>query len=285
MPHRLPLVFAHGNGIPRPVYQKMLIGLSHRFVATGVDRFGHDPAFPVTDSWPRLIDQLRTHIAAIGEPVTLLGHGTGGWLSLLAAYRVPEMVRAVLLLDAPLPTVAQARLLSAMKRSGLANLPGWICGAGADVQALDPECQALYRRFGCRPADPVGDGAGEAGPRRFDGAVGRRIQQTYPTGLASLVAKGGPVDGSGRVVPCGMLVGKRSRAAHLCGLGATRRLVGNNLVRIEGSHLFPLELPLVTAKEVVRLHDRITGLEPVSGFAVSRTSTPAEASGLIQTLC
>ena len=60
MAHRLPLVFAHGNGIPRPVYQKMLVGLSHRFIATGVDRFGHEPAYQVTDSWPRLIDQLRS---------------------------------------------------------------------------------------------------------------------------------------------------------------------------------------------------------------------------------
>ena len=56
MPHRLPLVFAHGNGIPRPVYQKMLIGLSHRFIATGIDRFGHDPQYPVTEAWPSLLD-------------------------------------------------------------------------------------------------------------------------------------------------------------------------------------------------------------------------------------
>ena len=152
MAHRLPLVFAHGNGIPRPVYQKMLVGLSHRFIATGVDRFGHEPAYQVTDSWPRLIDQLRSHILAIGEPVTLLGHGTGGWLSLLAAYRIPELVSAVLMLDSPLPNLAQAKLLAALKQFGLAHLPGRLFGTSADLQALDPHCQALYRRFGCRPA-------------------------------------------------------------------------------------------------------------------------------------
>lgn len=262
MPHRLPLVFAHGNGIPRPVYQKMLIGLSHRFVATGVDRFGHDPRFPVTDSWPRLLDQLRTHIDAIGEPVTLLGHGSGGWLSLLAAYRVPELVSAVIMLDAPLPTVGQARLLNLMKQLGLGHVPGLVSGTGADLQAFDPECQSLYRRFGCRPSDAApGALSGAAESRRFDGGVSRQIQQTYPTGLASLVAKGLPLDGTGRAVPCGLLIGERSRAARLCGLAASRRLVGTNLVRIEGSHLFPLERPLVTAKEVVRLHARMVGAE------------------------
>lgn len=276
MAHRLPLVFAHGNGIPRPVYQKMLIGLSHRFIATGVDRFGHDPRYPVTESWPRLLDQLRAHIASIGEPVTLLGHGSGGWLSLLAAYRTPGLVNSVILLDAPLPTAGQARLLKLMRRVGLGQLPGRICGVGADLPALDPECQSLYRRFGSRPADAVSAApGGPAEPRRFDARVSRLIQQTYPLGLAALVAKGPPIDGAGRVVPCGVMVGERSRASRLCGMAASRRLAGANLVRIEGSHLFPLELPLVTAKEVVRLHDRMVGVDAM-GAPVSR---PPAASG------
>ena len=145
MAHRLPLVFAHGNGIPRPVYQKMLIGLSHRFIATGVDRFGHDPAFPVTQSWPRLIDQLRSHILAIGEPVTLLGHGTGGWLSLLAAYRIPELVGAVLMLDSPLTTPAQ-RGAAAMNRTDWRVWPGRL-RRGVDLTA-STRTAGLSRRFG-----------------------------------------------------------------------------------------------------------------------------------------
>ena len=128
MPHRLPLVFAHGNGIPRPVYQKMLIGLSHRFIATGIDRFGHDPQYPVTEAWPRLLDQLRSHISSVGEPVTLLGHGSGGWLSLLAAYRMPELVSAVIMLDAPVPTLRQARLLGLLMQIGMGSIPGAIVG-------------------------------------------------------------------------------------------------------------------------------------------------------------
>lgn len=259
MVHRLPLVFVHGNGIPRPVYQKMLIGLSHRFIATGIDRRGHDPAVPVTAPWPRLIDQLRTHILAIGEPVTLLGHGTGGWLSLLAAYRIPELVSAVLMLDSPLPTPLQARALAVMKRAGLARLPGRIGGAGMDLQALDPHCQALYRRFDCRPGDA-----------------------TYPDGLAALAAKGAPIDGSGRIVPCGMLVGEHSRIALLCGLRGSRRLVGSHLVRIEGSHFFPLERPLVTAKEAVRLHDRMVRPEPAGEPALQAMSASARSSRRLQ---
>jgi pimeloyl-ACP methyl ester carboxylesterase len=278
MPHRLPLVFAHGNGIPRPVYQKMLIGLSHRFIATGVDRFGHDPRYPVTESWPRLLDQLRSHIASLGEPVTLLGHGSGGWLSLLAAYRMPELVSAVVMLDAPVPTVRQARLLGWLKQAGMGCLPGRLFGSGGDLQNLDPECQSLYRRFGCRPADAAFDAtSGGVEPRRFDPDVVRRLQATYPVGLAALVAKGPPVNGSGRTIACGMLVGEQSRVARLCGLSASRRLAGDNLVRIQGSHLFPLERPLVTAKEIVHLHDRMVGLDPAFGLPLMRNPAPMGA--------
>jgi len=278
MPHRLPLVFSHGNGIPRPVYQKMLIGLSHRFIATGVERFGHDPLYPVTEAWPRLLDQLRGHVASLGEPVTLLGHGSGGWLSLLAAYRMPEMVSAVILLDAPVPTMRQARLLGLLKQAGLGGIPSRLFGRRGEMHNLDPECQSLYRRFGCRPSDAAFDAAsGAVEPRRFDPGVVRRLQDTYPLGLATLVAKGPPMTGAGRPIPCGMLVGEQSRVARLCGLAASRRLVTDNLVPIEGSHLFPLERPLVTAKEIVRLHDRMVGLDPAYGMSLLPKSPPVRS--------
>ena len=278
MAHRLPLVFVHGNGIPRPVYQKMLIGLSHRFIATGVDRFGHDPQYRVSDGWPRLLDQLRTHIGSIGEPVTLLGHGSGGWLSLLAAYRAPELVSAVILLDSPVPTVRQAYFLALARRIGIAALPARFCDNGYDVKAMDPECQSLYRRFGSRPSDAAGEHAGATETRRFDPEVSRRIQQTYPLGLAALVAKGAPVSGSGRTIACGMLIGEQSRTVRWCGLSASRGLIGENLVRIGGTHLFPLERPLVTAKEVVRLHDRMGGVDPAFGTALMRKPAPARTN-------
>ena len=282
MPHRLPLVFAHGNGIPRPVYQKMLIGLSHRFIATGIDRFGHDPQYPVTEAWPRLLDHLRSHISSVGEPVTLLGHGSGGWLSLLAAYRMPELVSAVIMLDAPVPTLRQARLLGLLKQIGMGSIPGRLFGGAGELHNLDPECQSLYRRFGCRPVDAASDSTGgSAGPRRFDPEVVRRLQVTYPLGLAALVAKGPPVTGAGQAIPCGMLVGEQSRVTRTCGLAASRRLTGDNLVRIDGSHLFPLERPLMAAKEVVRLHDRMVGLDPAYRLSLARKPVRVR-SGIMQ---
>lgn len=256
MSHRQPLVFVPANGIPRPVYQKMLVGLSHRFVASGMERLGHDPYFPVTDAWPRLIDQLRPYLAAARGPVTLLGHGSGGWLALLAAYRAPERVRAVILLDAPVPGPAQARLLACAKRLGLGALPALACGLNRASTALDPDCLPVYRRFACDPAGATQPTAAPDG-RRFDPAISRQLHATWPEAIGRLVAGGPPVDGQGRVVPVGFLMGTKSLAIRRCGVAASRRLAGDHLREIDGSHLFPLERPLVTAKEVVHLHDRM----------------------------
>jgi hypothetical protein len=74
-----------------------------------------------------------------------------------------------------------------------------------------------------------------------------------------------------------MLVGEQSRVARFCGLAASRRLVGENLVPIEGSHLFPLERPLVTAKEIVRLHDRMVGLDPAYGLSLLPKAQPVRS--------
>ena len=281
MPHRLPLVFAHGNGIPRPVYQKMLIGLSHRFIATGVDRFGHDPQYPVTESWPRLLDQLRSHIASIGEPVTLLGHGSGGWLSLLAAYRMPELVSAVILLDAPVPTVRQARLLGLLKQVGPGRPPRPVLRSAA------PTCRTSIRNAsrstGASAAGPpmprstAAPAAPRAAPLRYRMSSGA-CSSTYPArAWRRWSPRGRRSTAPGGMIPCGMLVGEQSRVARLCGLAASRRLAGDNLVRIEGSHLFPLERPLVTAKEMVHLHDRMVGLDPVYGLPMRRWAPPGRS--------
>ena len=53
------LVFCHANGYPAGTYRQLF----DAWRATGwrveaLDKFGHDPAYPVTSNWPRLRDQL-----------------------------------------------------------------------------------------------------------------------------------------------------------------------------------------------------------------------------------
>ncbi len=46
------LIFSHGNSFPGGTYRRMLESLRQRgFEVQAIDKFGHDPRYPVTDNW------------------------------------------------------------------------------------------------------------------------------------------------------------------------------------------------------------------------------------------
>ncbi len=54
-----PLVFSHANSFPAGTYRELFKLLRARgFSVKAVDKFGHDPHYPVTNNWPHLVQQL-----------------------------------------------------------------------------------------------------------------------------------------------------------------------------------------------------------------------------------
>ena len=101
------IVFSHANSFPAGTYRLLFKLLKARgFQISAVERYGHDPQYPVTNNWPHLVQQLADFATAqvqrLGQPVFLVGHSLGGFLSVMAAARHPELVRGVLLIDSPL---------------------------------------------------------------------------------------------------------------------------------------------------------------------------------------
>src|SRR6478735_5803055 len=102
----------------------MLDSLRNRgFDVDAIEKFGHDPKYPVTDNWPNLVQQLadfaRERVEFAGGPVFLVGHSLGGFLSLMCAARHPELARGVVLIDSPLLGGWKATALNAMKLTPL----------------------------------------------------------------------------------------------------------------------------------------------------------------------
>ena len=73
----------------------MLDSLRNRgFDIDAIEKFGHDPKYPVTDNWPHLVEQLadfaRERVKRAGGPVFLVGHSLGGVVAIRAAVQRPD---------------------------------------------------------------------------------------------------------------------------------------------------------------------------------------------------
>ncbi|MGH8853555.1 MAG: alpha/beta hydrolase, partial [Telluria sp.] len=85
---------------------------------------------------------------------------------------------------------------------------------------------------------------------RFDRAVETAIYNSLPHHMGSIIRAPYPL-------PIGFIAGTTSEELRQAGLEPTRRLVGRNLVMIEGGHLYPLEKPEATAHLTHEMIERL----------------------------
>lgn len=269
------LVFSHGNSFPAGSYQPLI----DRWSAAGwqvsaVEKFGHDPAFPVTSNWPHLREQLRQHLQTValadarpGEKAWLVGHSLGGLLSLMVALRYPSLVHGVLLLDSPVVMGWRAHSVHVAKLSGLIRKvsPG---KTSAHRREQWPSRAAARAHFSAKTAfarwDPsmldaylsagfVSDGDGEAVRLAFDRRIETQIYNTLPHRFPQWLRKH-PLK-----VPLGFIAGTQSVEMRQGGSEGARRLAGAHYHRIEGSHLYPMERPAETAALVLSVLQALQG--------------------------
>lgn len=122
------IVFSHANSFPASTYAVLFKSLRARgHTVRALEKFGHDPKYPVTSNWPHLVQQLADfagpEIEKHGRPAWLVGHSLGGFLSLMCAARHPALgghgVRGVVLIDSPVLGGWRARALELAKHTQL----------------------------------------------------------------------------------------------------------------------------------------------------------------------
>lgn len=272
------IVFSHGNSFPGGTYTQLLKGLEGQgFQTLALDRFGHDPRYPVTSNWPHLVQQLADFaspaIQAHQGPVYLLGHSLGGFVSLMCAARFPQLggrgVQGVVMLDSPVLGGWKAKALAVAKHTQVVGAlsPGavskkrrhqWPDAAAvlAHFQhkkafaAWHPKALVDYINHGTE--DQALPGGGTQRVLRFDRDVETAIYNSLPHHLDRLLRQH-PL-----ACPVAFVGGTQSAEMKQVGMAMTRKLVQpeqhpERLRMVEGSHLFPMERPGDTAQVVAEV--------------------------------
>ncbi len=276
------IVFSHANSFPASTYAVLFRSLRARgFNVRAVEKFGHEPAYPVTSNWPHLVQQLADfagpEIERHGQPAWLVGHSLGGFLSLMCAARHPALgghgVKGVLLLDSPLLGGWRARTVALAKHTQLVGSisPGKISRKRRNTW---PSAEAALEHFQHKKAfarwepqvlrDYIEHGTVDVqtpnGIQRmlaFDRDVETAIYNTLPHNLDRLLRRH-PLR-----CPVAFIGGTQSQEMKQVGMSMTLKVLGKNpgdrLQMIEGSHLFPMEHPRDTAaliEKALRAMDR-----------------------------
>ena len=263
------IVFSHANSFPASTYRVLFAHLrSFGFEVAAVDKFGHDPRYPVTSNWPHLVRQLTDFAddAARGAkgPVWFVGHSLGGYLSLLAVCQrtTPggQPPAGVLMLDSPLVSGWRAGVLRLAKSTGVAGRfpPGAISQRRREQWPGGPD--SVLAHFAVKPAFARWDSAVLAdyaergtethvsGGRRlvFSRDVETRIYNTLPHHVARVLRRH-PLP-----TPAAFIGGTHSNELRQVGLGLTRKVTEGRIAMMEGGHLFPMENPAGTAEAIRR---------------------------------
>ncbi len=259
------IVFSHGNSFPASIYGAMTQLLKARgYTVRAIEKLGHDPAYPVTSNWPHLVKQLADFASAQAletkAPIVLVGHSLGGFLSLMCAAKHPDLadgaLRGVVLLDAPIISGWRARMVGAAKLTTMIGSfpPGSISAKRRSKWASTQEAYLHFRakkNFALWNDEAIlryaEHGTFESDGRRqlaFDRAIETAIYNSLPHNLGKLMKSHPPK------CPVAFIGGRQSFEIKAVGLGLTQRITEGRMRMVDGSHLFPIENPLVTAAAI-----------------------------------
>jgi len=262
MNKQLPqIIFSHANSFPASTYRVLFDNLRARgFKVRALEKLAHDPRYPVTDNWRYLVQQLADFAKAetdkTGEPAFLIGHSLGGFLSLMAAARHPELACGVLLIDSPILGGWRATGIGVAKTT---QLIGAVSPGAVSRQRRNswPSVEAALEHFRHKKAfarwdpqvlqDYVEHGMHDEDGKRvlsFDRAIETAIYNTLPDNLDRLLRR--------HPLKCqvAFIGGRHSVEMKQVGMAMTEKITKGRIMMLDGSHLYPMEQPVATAAAI-----------------------------------
>lgn len=255
------IVFSHANSFPAGTYRRIFEAWrAAGFEVHAIEKFGHDPRFPVTSNWPHLRAQLIDFIEReVKRPAYLVGHSLGGFLSVMAASKRPDLACGVVMLDSPILSGWKAGALQIAKATGAGERFSPAHVSKRRRQHWDSS-EAAHAHFASKPvfarwapgvlADYIAAGTETHGTQQrlgFHREIETAIYNTLPHHI-DRVLRAHPLQ-----CELAFVRGTESAEVRQVGMHATERLAKGRIEAVAGSHLFPFERPAETAAMVLKL--------------------------------
>lgn len=270
---RIPLHFAHANGLNSLAYRQLLSPLASRFHIRAWDARGHGhskmPADPRNlRDWNVYRDDLIRFIEVFADetaqPVMLVGHSMGATASLMAAAERPDLVRGLCLLDPVIGAPGyhgKARFLSLF---GLHQESALVRQA-ARRRSVFPDRASMvgaYRGkgiFRTWPDDVIADYV--EGGTRLDARGHAHLACSPAMEAANLAAQGSDVWGALRAlqVPITLVYAGTNSACHATAQAKLGEIDPEATILRLGyaTHFLPMECPDIVRREVLALNIRV----------------------------
>ena len=118
------LHFTHANGIPAATYQKFLDCFQQDYEVKAIPFIGMNPQYPITRDWRYLVDEVIADIEQQfpQQQVIGLGHSFGGLVTLMAAYRRPELFSKLIIMDPPFVIGKNSAMFELIKKLNLKSV-------------------------------------------------------------------------------------------------------------------------------------------------------------------
>lgn len=259
--------FVHANSYPAGTYRVFLSHLRTHYDVQALDLHAHNPLYPVRNGWHALALELIAELdLRYQEPVALVGHSMGGMLSLMVAKMRPDLVRCVVLLDAPVVAGWRALVLRIFKSVGM-DQQFSPAKFSAKRRKIWPDLDAAHQHFSSKkmfaiwPPEVLRDYIEQGLVPHDDDVILRFTREIETAVYRALPHHLGKLSRGVFPVPVGFIGGAESVECRRAGMRATRHLVGRHFRLLPGGHLFPMESPDLAANATHEMIQNLLNLQ------------------------
>ena len=255
------LHFAHANGFPAGSYQQLFNALPQDYQLSALERFGHNPRYPVNHNLANQVAELIDYVKNnCSQAVYLVGHSMGALVSYMAACEAPQYFKGVLMLDPPIVSGLARWMFKLAKYSPLIDRisPAGLAKVRCQAWPVETDMvdyfshKALFRHFQRQCIADYVDAATEIrdGQRvlNFDAQIEAQIFRNVPHNIHRYYGR--------MTLPSCLVTAELSQVCVPANINHFKRKTGIAHQTFAGAgHMFPLEQPEAVAELIVRQID------------------------------